>query len=484
MKCKHLSKIGFQIFMNPSSFRSTMNPMRSSSTFHVPPELTEILQAKSHNYKRYYLTLKSQQTVIQNFLENLSKTVIDDDDKPTVATIESCANSLLNCTYGELLIITASTQNLVNSMISNSHGNKPIDKLIYHLLNSVMAINKLFTSIQNEFSKMPQIHDSSSNDSLDSLQNSPNNSLQTNHDNNNNANLTENFNGFEREENSEKSIIAHSPNTDLGLRGTILNFSDFDHNSTSNGNNNSNEKGESDSDIICEDDTILCRICDEHVRIDQFAEHTESCIKAYKYEEKIMLIYNRMLDLQNQICEYHLRVNWPGNAKEAVQVYLPLFRCSLLLERANEIDPKNEDAAEELGFIADIMTQISMSLIKSSMSELIMQIKEQVIAKKNTSIVIRRAAAVLKNTRISGNADTNKSSQINISDFDFIKRISSGAFARVFLAKKKVSSDIYAIKVLPKDDVVQKNQVKRVVLEKDILLKFNNPYIINFCMFF
>ena len=89
---------------------------------------------------------------------------------------------------------------------------------------------------------------------------------------------------------------------------------------------------------------------------------------------------------------------------------------------------------------------------------------------------------VLKNTRISGNADTTKSTQITIADFDFIKRISAGAFARVFLAKKKVSNDIYAIKVLPKDDVVQKNQVKRVVLEKDILLRFNNPYIINFCM--
>ena len=69
-----------------------------------------------------------------------------------------------------------------------------------------------------------------------------------------------------------------------------------------------------------------------------------------------------------------------------------------------------------------------------------------------------------------------------MSDYIFIKRISAGAFARVFLAKRKVTNDIYAIKVLPKDDVVMKNQVKRVVLEKDILLSFNNPYIINFCM--
>ena len=69
-------------------------------------------------------------------------------------------------------------------------------------------------------------------------------------------------------------------------------------------------------------------------------------------------------------------------------------------------------------------------------------------------------------------------------DFKFIKRISSGAYARVYLGKKNKTGDIYAIKIQPKDDVIQKNQVKRVMAEKDILLQFNNPYIINFCMCF
>ena len=67
-----------------------------------------------------------------------------------------------------------------------------------------------------------------------------------------------------------------------------------------------------------------------------------------------------------------------------------------------------------------------------------------------------------------------------ISDFEFIKRISSGAYARVFLGRKITTGDIYAIKVIPSSSLQQKNQVRRIIAEKDILLQFCNPYIVNF----
>ncbi|KAH0787089.1 AGC family protein kinase [Histomonas meleagridis] len=95
-------------------------------------------------------------------------------------------------------------------------------------------------------------------------------------------------------------------------------------------------------------------------------------------------------------------------------------------------------------------------------------------------IALKEAQEVLRRTRISGDMNTAIKKPLNISDFDILKRISCGAFARVYLAKKKITDDIYAIKVLPKNDVIQKNQVKRVIVERDILLQHNNPYIINF----
>ena len=101
--------------------------------------------------------------------------------------------------------------------------------------------------------------------------------------------------------------------------------------------------------------------------------------------------------------------------------------------------------------------------------------------KRRLTIALTNAASILRNTRLSGNDQA--TSQATVADFIFLKRISAGAYARVFLGQKKKTGDLYAIKVLPKNEMKQKNQVKRVLAERDILMQFNNPFIVNFCMF-
>ncbi|KAI4731882.1 hypothetical protein E4T49_00354 [Aureobasidium sp. EXF-10728] len=60
--------------------------------------------------------------------------------------------------------------------------------------------------------------------------------------------------------------------------------------------------------------------------------------------------------------------------------------------------------------------------------------------------------------------------QTSIKDFEVIKPISKGAFGSVYLAKKKVTGDYYAIKVLKKADMVAKNQVTNVKAERAIMM--------------
>ncbi|KAL0210755.1 hypothetical protein P9112_009053 [Eukaryota sp. TZLM1-RC] len=66
----------------------------------------------------------------------------------------------------------------------------------------------------------------------------------------------------------------------------------------------------------------------------------------------------------------------------------------------------------------------------------------------------------------------------SISDFEIVKPISRGAFGRVYLAVKKRTGDIYAIKILKKDDMVRKNQVHRVKTERNILTQTDCPFLI------
>ncbi|KAF9006499.1 hypothetical protein BDQ17DRAFT_1389314 [Cyathus striatus] len=66
----------------------------------------------------------------------------------------------------------------------------------------------------------------------------------------------------------------------------------------------------------------------------------------------------------------------------------------------------------------------------------------------------------------------------SIKDFEIIKPISKGAFGSVFLAKKKVTGDYFAIKVLKKADMIAKNQITNVKAERMILMKqAESPFV-------
>ncbi|KAL7087119.1 hypothetical protein ACP275_13G046400 [Erythranthe tilingii] len=68
----------------------------------------------------------------------------------------------------------------------------------------------------------------------------------------------------------------------------------------------------------------------------------------------------------------------------------------------------------------------------------------------------------------------------SIEDFEIIKPISRGAFGRVFLARKRSTGDVFAIKVLKKADMIRKNAVESILAERDILISVRNPFVVRF----
>lgn len=75
-------------------------------------------------------------------------------------------------------------------------------------------------------------------------------------------------------------------------------------------------------------------------------------------------------------------------------------------------------------------------------------------------------------------APLSRTTPTSIKDFEIIKPISKGAFGSVFLAKKKVTGDYYAIKVLKKADMIAKNQITNVKAERMILMtQAESPFV-------
>ncbi|KAM3161258.1 Rim15 [Lachancea thermotolerans] len=71
-----------------------------------------------------------------------------------------------------------------------------------------------------------------------------------------------------------------------------------------------------------------------------------------------------------------------------------------------------------------------------------------------------------------------KPSTPSIKDYDIIKPISKGAYGSVFLAKRKITGEYFAIKVLKKSDMIAKNQVTNVKSERAIMMvQSNKPYV-------
>ncbi|KAK9693216.1 rim15, signal transduction response regulator [Basidiobolus ranarum] len=66
----------------------------------------------------------------------------------------------------------------------------------------------------------------------------------------------------------------------------------------------------------------------------------------------------------------------------------------------------------------------------------------------------------------------------SIRDFEILKPISRGAFGKVYLAKKRTTHDLYAIKILKKSDMVRKNMVSQVMAERRVMSLAKTPFVV------
>lgn len=74
---------------------------------------------------------------------------------------------------------------------------------------------------------------------------------------------------------------------------------------------------------------------------------------------------------------------------------------------------------------------------------------------------------------------TSKRNNRTLHDFETIRLLGKGAFGKVWLVKYKETGDLFAMKILDKESVVQQNLIEHTLLERDVMLKCNNPFIIN-----
>lgn len=75
-------------------------------------------------------------------------------------------------------------------------------------------------------------------------------------------------------------------------------------------------------------------------------------------------------------------------------------------------------------------------------------------------------------------SDATNVETVGLDDFEVLKLVGQGAFGKVFQVQKKNTSEIYAMKVMRKDKIMEKNHAEYMKAERDILTKVDHPFIV------
>ena len=78
-----------------------------------------------------------------------------------------------------------------------------------------------------------------------------------------------------------------------------------------------------------------------------------------------------------------------------------------------------------------------------------------------------------------GQAEENKDGKVGPKDFDILQILGKGSFGEVFLVKKRDTSQMYAMKVLRKDKIMNQNLIKYAKTERNVLSYVRHPFIVS-----
>nr|KYP61454.1 Microtubule-associated serine/threonine-protein kinase 3 [Cajanus cajan] len=297
-----------------------------------------------------------------------------------------------------------------------------------------------------------------------------------------------------------------------------------------------------------EDNSIICRICEEEVPTSHVEDHSRICAVADRCDQKGLSVNERLVRIADTLekmmesCTQKDTQQMVGNCFPETDnsVFmddlkgLPLISCKtrfgpksdqgmttssagsmtprspLMTPRTSQIDlllagkarcvanaPLDDDRTTSylLSCLDDLRVVVERrkfdaltvatfgTRIEKLIREKYLQLTEMVdVEKIDTESTVDDDVLLeddvvrsLRTSPIHSSRD-----RTSIDDFEIIKPISRGAFGRVFLAKKRTTGDLFAIKVLKKADMIRKNAVESILAERDILITVRNPFVVRF----
>ena len=225
---------------------------------------------------------------------------------------------------------------------------------------------------------------------------------------------------------------------------------------------------------------LLCRICEGMVRSDQLEEHSRVCVIASKADLKRYSCDVRLSKLAETLNGHKQQVGEDEEGDEDLDVVDDIEILHDLAEQGAALQYEDEDAVQRVcGYISSVERLVArqgegdsgLARDVQTFGERIARLLEEKLAAFREREVISPTLSALSPSKSAG-------APPSIRDFDVLKRISKGGFGRVYLARKRTTGDLFAIKVLKKEDVFMKNLVDSVYAERNIMAVTHNPFVV------
>ena len=68
--------------------------------------------------------------------------------------------------------------------------------------------------------------------------------------------------------------------------------------------------------------------------------------------------------------------------------------------------------------------------------------------------------------------------EVEFTDFNLLMVLGRGAFGKVFLAELKTTKQLFAVKSIRKDILIEMDQIQSTLLEKDIMFECDHPFLV------
>ena len=236
-----------------------------------------------------------------------------------------------------------------------------------------------------------------------------------------------------------------------------------------------------DTDILAKlenEGGFVCRICGETVPLSLVEEHTKLCVAAHESKYQCFLANAKLCALNKELETGFLSVKWPISGEMIyLQVVFEAFYAYTLIDDVVAVKETDREGKEQL--------QRSMSALSGlkpcdrKVRAVVQEAITTVSQKMQTLNQIEHTASRIAQTTKEKTASL-RGLDTRLCDFHFMKQISSGAFARVYLAKRMETDDLVAIKIIKKDQANSKNQLQKVASERDIMMSLHSPFMVRF----